>query len=377
MRKDLAITILSCVSLGSAIGFVDNAFATSYSVEAIIPADANGTIITDLTDDGEAIGFTVKCEARVKKACSQTAFIFRDSQLIPLAPVEGDSVSEAIGINPSRDLIVGFSQKNYKSEPYAVVWGDDGSVKILPKFLENDISVAIAVNDKDFAVGYAKSNQGSGNEVAVAWDLTEGIAYGLETPNNMDSAAFAINPEGLLIAGYMQKEKFPFRKEVAVFWNADRKLTELPNLGGWRSRVMAVNTHETMVGFSTLSKMRIEQHAALWKTDGSIQDLGKLDKDLHAAATSINDNDQIVGYSSGLFNSGMMAKLDGGIMQSKGFLYENGAMADLNALLREEDAGNWNIVAATKINNEGLIAAVAQKNDDSDNYWGVILRPQD
>ena len=73
----------------------------------------------------------------------------------------------------------------------------------------------------------------------------------------------------------------------------------------------------------------------------------------------------------------MMAKLDGGIMQSKGFLYENGAMADLNALLREEDAGNWNIVAATKINNEGLIAAVAQKNDDSDNYWGVILRPQD
>jgi probable HAF family extracellular repeat protein len=97
-------------------------------------------------------------------------------------------------------------------------------------------------------------------------------------------------------------------------------------------------------------------HAFLYDATG-MRDLGDLGGN-YSEAHGINDLGQIVGYSTG-----------GG---TRGFLYENGAMLDLNALI--DPASGWRIQTGNDINNAGQIVGIAQRDTEP---WGhaVLLTP--
>src|SRR4029077_12040105 len=88
-------------------------------------------------------------------------------------------------------------------------------------------------------------------------------------------------------------------------------------------------------------------HATLWKRVGQMTDLGTVGGDPCSFAQGINDKGQAVGDSS----PSDCVSFD----TSRGFLWENGSIADLNTLVPSNSPLYF--VYAYAINNRGEIAA--------------------
>jgi probable HAF family extracellular repeat protein len=84
------------------------------------------------------------------------------------------------------------------------------------------------------------------------------------------------------------------------------------------------------------------QHAVLWQNDAAHTafDLGTLPGDLKSGAYGVNDAGQVVGVSLDSSSIG------------RGFIYQNGTMKELTALLDTADSG-WTINETAGINNAG------------------------
>src|SRR5581483_6611707 len=99
----------------------------------------------------------------------------------------------------------------------------------------------------------------------------------------------------------------------------------------------------TVVGFSDLagdSDGSPNFHAFLWTKRGGMIDLGTLPGDVYSQALGINDAGQVVGASYGPSFS-----------TSRAFIYENGTMTDLNALI--PPSSQLYLLFANDINDRG------------------------
>jgi probable HAF family extracellular repeat protein len=108
---------------------------------------------------------------------------------------------------------------------------------------------------------------------------------------------------------------------------------------------MAINHHGEVVGFANVPNGdpgAFNAHAFLWTEEDGMQDLGTLPgKDVLSEALGINDRHQVVGLSC-----------TAGFGSCRAFLWENGAMTDLNAI----DAGyTGHLIFANDINAAGEI----------------------
>jgi probable HAF family extracellular repeat protein len=115
----------------------------------------------------------------------------------------------------------------------------------------------------------------------------------------------------------------------------------LRDLGGFEGKntgAIAINEKGEVVGFA--------QHAVLWKHVGELIDLGTVGSDPCSFAQGINDEDQVVGDSS----PSDCVNYD----TSRGFLWENGSIADLNTLIPPNSP--LYVIYAYTINNRGEIA---------------------
>ena len=188
---------------------------------------------------------------------------------------------------------------------------------------------------------------------AVMWDRS-GTPHVLPPlGNDPDSAATAINDRGdaVGISGICQNAVGNQSAAQMVLWR-DGVPMRIPTLGGaaWNTPEM-IDDAEDVVGFSDLpgdqNGAHFNGHAFLWTAAAGTKDLGVLPGDAVSFAYSINNRGQIVGQSC-----------TPGCASSRAFIYQNGTMYDLNALLDPSSAA-YDLIFANDINDEGQITGLA------------------
>ncbi|UCD76043.1 MAG: hypothetical protein JSV91_03795 [Phycisphaerales bacterium] len=153
----------------------------------------------------------------------------------------------------------------------------------------------------------------------------------LGTLGGLYATAAAINDHGQIV-GYSQTEYLQWH---AFLWD-NEVMTPLPPLPGYVTAFATdINNSAQVVGYSAMDKYGQDPRATLWENGAPI-DLGTLGG-ATSEALAINDNGQIVGWSSGGAESGA-------------FLYENGEMTEIYF------PGPGYIGAARSINDKGVIA---------------------
>lgn len=183
-----------------------------------------------------------------------------------------------------------------------------------------------------------------------AFTWTNGSVTDLGTlPYGDGSRVFAINSQGDVVGAAANVfNGAPNRPEDPFVYHAG-VMTGLGNLGGPWSAALSVNDLGQVAGYLGVDALpgnpgELYPTSAFIYANGQMQVIGELTPDWVSLANDINNLGQVVG-SAGL----------GG--EYHAFLYENGAMTDLNTLI--DPASGWTITDAAAINDLQQIAARA------------------
>jgi probable HAF family extracellular repeat protein len=138
------------------------------------------------------------------------------------------------------------------------------------------------------------------------------------------------------------------KKYHPFLWEKGKTMQDLSTLGGDWGTATSINTAGEIVGWASTKRNRAF-HAVLWKNGKPPHDLGVLRGYKHSFAYSINSKSQIVGCLTNNLNNGC----------SRGFVWENGAMYDLNKLVSRRS--RYTLSMPLNINDRNEIAT-----------WGVF-----
>jgi probable HAF family extracellular repeat protein len=258
-------------------------------------------------------------------------------------PGEAVGMSETSVPDPNGEDLCGFGT-HLTCSPF--LWRN-GRMTALPTVGGNN-GQASAINNSGQVAGYAENGiadstcpQGITNfmvDLPVMWD--KGMAIALPTINgDPDGVAFGINNKGQAV-GYSGTCT---AANYAVVWE-NGTATQLPNLGTPGGIAFAINGHNQIVGQAVNSDGKAL--AAIWQNNTVTALGGLLTGDVSSFATSINNRGQVVGSS-----------FDTGSAWSRGLLWQNGAMIDLNTVFPA--SSNLFVVSASNINDSGQIAGMA------------------
>jgi probable HAF family extracellular repeat protein len=142
----------------------------------------------------------------------------------------------------------------------------------------------------------------------------------------------------------------------AFLWERDSIQDLGGSLGGNNTGAFVVNDHGQAVGFATLPG-ETAFRATLWKHVGEMTDLGAVGNDQCSYATGINTKGQVVGGS-----------ITDCIEEFRAFLWEDGSIFDLNALIPPGSA--LYLTQTFTINDRGEIAG---EGDDADGNGHAFL----
>lgn len=210
---------------------------------------------------------------------------------------------EATAIN-NGGTIVGYSYRDAVTRR-AFVWRESRMTELASL---GGYSVATAINDSGTIVGFA-SDTFNGRAVAVVW---------------MNGAIYNIDP-----------------------------------FAGGESYAQDVNAQNEVVG-QGLKADQMAFHAFLWR-NGKAMDLGTLPSGRNSHARAINNRSQVVGWADvvqeQIETNSSGQSFTNFVYDRRGFLYENGAMKDLNTLV---EASGWNLNWPSDINNSGEIVGYGE-----------------
>jgi probable HAF family extracellular repeat protein len=205
---------------------------------------------------------------------------------------------------------------------------------------------ASAINNRGEVVGFAETANADPTcppapiEAPVLWD--RGQAHPLPlVGTDADGFAFGINDQGQAV-GYSGN---CIAATHAVVWKNNTAFV-LQDLGGTRSNVAYVINNRGQIAGKVRSADGSTYVAALWQADGTLTNLGILPGDFAAFATGINDRGQVVGNN-----------FDSKFNWSHGFIWQNGVMTDINALIPADS--NLFVISASNINERGQISGMA------------------
>ena len=297
------------------------AFTANHWVQAV-----GGSEISRLDPNGENF-----CGYNSGLSC--LPFIWELGRMSPL-PTLGGTNGQAISIN-NRGQIVGVAEKNsYNAACAAAVPSqvlDYGPVlwrvwpsgkRELPLLPGDSAGVGLWINDRGQAIGQSGSCA------------------------NTTLPPLVVGPH-------------------AVLWDSDGSVRDLGNLGGECLSLCAspvfgplgntplyINNLGHVFGTSVLPG-ESSQHAFRWtKEAGKMQDLGTIAGDAASVALGANEKEEVVGLSFDATGS------------PRGFLYKNGVMMDLNALI-PGDASLF-AIGAEVINERGEIAGFGVQTSTGD-----------
>lgn len=302
-----------------------------------------------------------------------------DYAIIDLGPISGSIPS---GISPmainNNEVIVG-SMYSASGLMHAAYY--DGTLTELALFMG-----ASDISDTGYVVGGYRDPFGYDRSVFVG----NGVTTYMGTLGGTSAIARAVNNNGDVVGGSSPSGYGPERAHAFLY--SSGSMVDLGTLGGTNSNAYGINNYGSIVGVSSTTG-NSAAHPFLYSM-GSMSDLGTLGGTF-ALATAINDNGQVVGYSYLTGNGTSHAFIyDGGTMTDLGvlaggdrsaarainnngdvvgdgnvalgadaeypFLYSNGVMQNLNALLPANSG--WVLLNARDINDYGEIVGEGNLN---------------
>jgi probable HAF family extracellular repeat protein len=277
------------------------------------------------------------------------AVVWQTGQIIDLGTLGGGYESTANDIN-NRGQVVGASQ-NTIPDPFgyggvqlrAFLWQNRAMQDLGTLGAGND-AVASLTNERGQVVGWSYTNStpnpSTGIPTQDPYLWANGTMLDLGSLGGTVGAPNALNNRGE-VAGLSNlvgdTTTHPF------LWTKAEGMKDLGTFGGTFGEATWINDAGGVIGGATLSGDQVI-HAFLWK-DGVKTDLGTLEGDPSSFAFGLNSKGQVVGNS-------------GSANGTRGFLWENGKMFDLNTLV--SPASKLNLNFPTIINDRGEIAGQAQ-----------------
>jgi probable HAF family extracellular repeat protein len=284
---------------------------------------------------------------------SRHASLWSNGSLQDLGTLGGPNSSVAWPVKNNIGLIAGIAQTD-TPDPLGEAWScaaffpgatatgptclgfvwRSGVMSALPTLGGNN-GFATGANNHGQVVGWAENTVHDPTCVppqvlqfrAVVWESDGNQIRELPPlPGDTSGAATAINDRGQVvgISGTCDQAVGRFTAAHAVLWE-NGSVTNIGDLGGtsWNTP-MAINEQGDVVGFAGQpgdDPDNPQLHAFLWTRHGGIQDLGALPGDVYSEAHGINERRQIVGISCDAAGN------------CRAFLWQNGAMTDLNTLV--------------------------------------------
>jgi probable HAF family extracellular repeat protein len=230
-------------------------------------------------------------------------------------------VGNALAINASGQ-IVGSTTTPYGYRRAVLYSG--GSMTALGGMSGNYHSEATAINDAGTIAGWWYNS---------SFLYRNGQFFGLGNIGGTNSHAYAINASDQVVGSATNASG-----RNHAFISSGGTMTNLGTLGGLSSEAYAINDIGQVVGVSDIDS-GYSPHAFVY-SGGSMTSLGTLGSAHTSFANDINNHGAIVG------NSG-----------SRAFLYEDGAIQDLNTLIAP--LSGWTIRDAVAINDSGQIVGYA------------------
>jgi probable HAF family extracellular repeat protein len=255
----------------------------------------------------------------------------------------GEVAGVASNLVPDSNSLLNFNQNLWSGVGYgyqlrAFVWDQKNGMQDLGTLGTGTDAEAFKVNERGQVIGdsYTSSNPGFCYGVtsgAFIWDRKHGMVD-LGSFGGTCTAPNDINNHGQVVGvGWVAGDSY----NRAFLWE-NGSFRDLGGFEGNKTGASAINEKGEAVGYA--------QHAALWKHVGELTDLGTVGSDPCSFAQGINDSGQVVGNSS----PSDCVNFD----TSRGFIWENGSIADLNALVPASSP--LYIIYAYTINNRGEIA---------------------
>ena len=259
----------------------------AYTVRALaIPANALLGEGSDINDAGVVAGWY---------QINQTWTAVRwtsPTQSQNLGKLPGFQSALAKGIN-NAGAIVGYAATNFFSSSRAFIWTSAGGIKPLQD-LGGGGSIALAINNSGVAVGWAADPGGQIH--AVKWSAA-GVITDINPPGGAGQAT-GINDAGD-ITGFV----FPQggNGEHAWLWRSNGTQQDLGTLGGQRAYAYGINNGLVVVGFSNQTPPKPDI-AFRWTQAAGMKPITSFGGG--SQALGISDRNRVVGFQ--VINAGVV-----------------------------------------------------------------------
>ena len=304
-----------------------------------------GTLGGD-TSQGNAINASgqIAGESQPFGAFVPQAFFYDGTNLADLGTLGGSS-SRATLINDAGQA-AGFSLTTDDAETHAFLYANGAMLDLVT--LGGTYSAPFALNDSGQVAGQSTLTNGE----LHAFLYSNGTMHDLGTLGGQYSAGFSVNNVGAVVG-----ESSVDDVNIHPFLFANNAMTDLQGLGGSYASAFSVNNANQVLGYSSLApdtNDNVFYHGFIF-ANGHLTDLGTLGGD-NTFPYAQNNLGQVVGQSD--------TPADGG----HAFLWQNGVLTDLNALLPTNSG--WRLDLALYINDTGRIVGVGLHNGSSE--WFIM-----
>lgn len=346
---------------------------------------------TGINNNGQVVGWS----AGFDTTTGTTAFIWDSTNKMQSLGTLGGSRSAATGIN-NAGQVVGYAKTSSDAD-HAFLWNNGSTMHDLGSPFMGTNSVAYAINNSGTIGGTGqtdvKDTQGKyTNYEAATWTGGSATALkplstvGFESWGGPVSQVYSINDSGVKVgkssfgAPYGDDNGDP--ASHAVLWGTDGTITDLGTIGKCdaisgvcASSAFGINAAGQVVGVSgdsTNANLR-----PFIYSNGQMKDLGTLGTATNGYAYAINNNGQVVGYSSD-FKIKNPTTGDLSSSFTTATLWTTNAdgsvtLTDLNALVA---GSGWELWGATGINDKGQIVGYGIQGEGSDaTFHAFVLSP--
>ncbi len=255
----------------------------------------------------------------------------------------------------------------YQYQTRAFLWDRQAGMQDLGTLPGGTDAEAILINEPGQVVGYSYIDSSPSAGCLVGFGLTTGSFVwdkknGMKDLGNLGgtcTVAFDLSNRGQVIGA---SNLTGDQSQHAFLWEHGSLKDLGGSLGGNFTGAFALNEKGQAVGYATLPG-DVTFHATLWTHVGNMTDLGVVSNDPCSNATGINADGQVVG--------GSLPDCNGD--ESRAFLWEDGSMFDLNALI--SPGSPLYLQTIFTINDRGEIAG--EGVDSSGNDHAFLLVPCD